>query len=109
MFKQLLNIMKSLGTPLVMVKGPNAGKGFFITDVRFNADRYSELCDFVSANCSNLSVSHKEETLKDTIAIGDNGVPTIKQVIDTNAVIFVTPPMDNEYNDLESVDITFNS
>ena len=109
MFEQLLKLMKSLGTPLAMVKGPNAGKGFFITNVRFNDDRYAALCEFVSSNCSNLTVSHKAETLKDTITSNDAGVPMVKQVVDTESVIFVTPPMDNEYNDLESVDVSFNS
>ena len=99
MFEQLLKLMKSLGTPLAMVKGPNAGKGFFITNVRFNDDRYAALCEFVSSNCSNLTVSHKAETLNDTITSNDAGVPMVKQVVDTESVIFVTPPMDNEYND----------
>ena len=109
MFEQLLKLMKSLGTPLAMVKGPNAGKGFFITNVRFNDDRYSALCEFVSDKCSNLTVSHKAETFKDTITTNSDGVPMVKQIVDTPEVIFVTPPQDNEYNDLESVDISFNS
>ena len=103
--EQLLTLMKALGLPLVIQKGDNKHKGFFITDVRYNQDNYNNLCDFVNSNYPKLSVSHKDSTYKDSITLVDN-VPTIEQVIDNKEVIFVSPSTDNPYTDYDSVDLS---
>ncbi len=101
----LIKLMKKLGTPLVLQKGENANKGFFITQLRYNQDNFNTLCDFVNDNYPKLIVSHIEETYKDSITLVDN-VPTLEKVIDKPAVIFVSPSSNNKYTDYDSVDLS---
>ena len=101
----LITLMKKLGLPLVIQKGTNANKGFFITNVRYNQYNYNALCDYVNDKYPNLVVSHKDATYKDSITLVDN-IPTIEKVIDQSEVIFVSPSSNNKLTDYDSVDLT---
>ena len=108
MFNQLLKLMKSLGTPLAIRKGDNAGKGFFIVDVRYNSDNFKALQAFVSDKCADLSVSHKAEVTEQNISVDEHGTPIMVTNVKSKEIIFVSPIKANEYNDLEAVEINFS-